>query len=225
MDVNIVLNALIAALLPVLNKALPPYIVSQDLDPWDDVISGNETLGKENLGICTASVKASYSIKDMKGLSSIVVTAMTVATSDSTKLPTVTGTANISAKLNKSLSAKLSGKITAACGGLSLPPVGISGTATASGVTGTGKANFSATVAIPQSCFTQVKLSSLQLKYQHIEVDLSGLGDFNEYLDPLVDAISELFGSAITGEIASALMPVLNDLIKDELPLCVSTSS
>jgi hypothetical protein len=222
MDINKILNELITALLPNLNQALPKYIVSEDLDPWDDVVSGSVTLGKVDLGLCTASVKASYSIKNMVGLSSIVITSMTSETFDSTNLPTVTGTLNVSAKLTKNLSAKLSGKITAACGGLSLPSASISGTAIASGVTGTGKANFTATIALPQSCFTQVKLTSLKLNYSHIEVDISGLGEFNEFLEPLVDAINALFGNAIKGEIAEALLPVLNDLLKDELPLCIA---
>lgn len=224
MDVTKVLNALIAALIPTLNKALPPYIVSEDLDPWDDVVSGTETLGKIDLGICTASVKASYTIADMVGLSSVVITSMTVDTFDSANLPTVTGTLSMAAKLNKDLSAKVKGKVTAGCGGLS-ESVGISGKATASGVTGTGKGSFTATLDLPQSCFTEVKLTSLKLNYSKIHVDIDGLGIFNEFLQPLIDLINTVFGSAIKSEIAEALKPVLNDLIKDELPLCISTDA
>ena len=224
MDITKVLNALIAVLIPTLNQALPKYIVDEDLDPWADVVSGTDTLGKIDLGVCTASVKASYTIEDMVGLSSIAITGMTVDTFDGANLPTVTGTISMAAKLNKDLSAKIKGKLTAACGILS-ESASISGKATATGVTGSGKGTFTATLDLAQSCFTEVKLDSLKLNYSHIKIEISGLGIFNEFLDPLIDVINSVFGSAIKSEVASALKPVLNDLIKDELPLCISTDA
>lgn len=222
MDINKVLNALIAALIPTLNTALPKLIVSEKLDPWPEVLSGTDTLGKIDLEVCTASVKASYAIKNMVGLSSIVITGMTLQTVDSSKMPIVTGVMNLSATLNKSLSAKLSGGVTAKCGIVGGTEK-ISGTAKATGVTGSGQASFTANLALPQSCLNEVKITTLKLDYKDIEVKIDGLGFLNEFLKPLVDLIDELFGNAIKGEIAAALKPVLNDLMKDELPLCIST--
>lgn len=223
MDTNAVLNALVSALLPTLNSALPQYIKNAGLDPWKDVVSDKKTLGKINLGICKASAKASYSIKDMTGLSSLVILQMAVATVDASQLPTVTGTLSMDAKLNSNLAAKVSGKITAGCGGIN-ESVSISGKVTASGVRGTGKVEYVATIATPQSCFTRMQVNNLSLNYDHIKVELKGLGIFNSFMDPLVDVIDALFGDAIKGEISKALQPVLNDLIKSELPFCIPVS-
>lgn len=223
MDTIKVLDALLTALVPVLNQAIPQYIKNNDLDPWKDVYSGKETLGKIDLGICKASAKASYSIKDMKGLSSLVITEMKYATRDESQYPTVKGTIDMRVVLNSNLSAKVSGKITAGCGGIN-QSVSISGKATASGVIGTGKIVYTAQLGVPQSCYTEMKINDLTLMYNDIDVEIKGLGMFNKYLDDLVDTVEGAFGDLIKDEIAKALQPVLNDLIKDMFPFCITVS-
>lgn len=221
MDTTAIVNALIDAMLPALNAALPQAIKDAGLDPWEDVAKGSDTLGKINLGVCTASAKASYSIKDMVGLSSLEITSADVLSLDGTT--TVTGTLTMAAKLNKNLSAKLSGKVSAKCGLIS-ESVSISGSATAKGVTGKATGDFTATIGVPQSCMTSVKITKFSLDYSDIDIKVNGLGVFNSLLDPLVDAIDALFGDAIKGEVADALRPVLNDLLADELPFCIGVT-
>lgn len=227
MDVEGMLNDLIAALLPIINQEIPAFMVSEGLDPLETVVSGSDTLGSINLGICTAKAKANYSIEDMKGLSSLIIESLEIDTSkingdESDEITTtVVGTLWVSAKLTSDLSAKVSGSIKASCGGIS-ESVGISGKVTASGVTGKGSANFTATLSAEKSCFNELDITDLSLKYKSIDVDIDGLGIFNEFLEPLVDLINDLFGSYIEDALSPVVQKALNDLLKDTLPVCIS---
>jgi hypothetical protein len=220
MDTTAIVNALIDALIPELNQELPQAIKDAGLDPWKTVVKGSETLGKIDLGVCKASAKASYSITDMTGLSSIEILSATASNLGGTT--TVTGTLTMSARLNKSLSAKVSGKISAKCGVIS-DSVKISGSATAKGVTAKATGDFTATIGT-ESCITTANITKLSLDYSDIDVKINGLGVFNSLLDELVDAVDDLFGNAIKGEISDALRPVFNDLLKDELPFCIGVA-
>lgn len=221
MDPNTVLNELVAALLPTLNRLIPPLMKNEGLDPWKEVVSDKETLGEVDLGLCTAKVEASYSIKDMVGLSSLFITNLTIATIDTSKLPVVTGTMSLTAKLNQNLSTKLAGKITAECGVFS-ESASISGKATAIGATGKGKVDYAANLSLPKACLTSMILSNLSFDYKDIKVEIDSLGFFNEFLAPLVDLIDVLFGDAIKGEIAKVSQSELNKLIREEIPFCIS---
>ncbi|HEU4390483.1 MAG TPA: hypothetical protein VFV34_21950, partial [Blastocatellia bacterium] len=100
----------------------------------------------------------------------------------------------------------------------------LSGTATASGVTGSGKVGFTANLSPAKSCLTQLRLTNFALAYKHLDVKIDGLGIFNDLLEPVVDVISLAFGTAISSLIAGALVPVLNDLMNGELSFaCQST--
>lgn len=215
------INNLLQALLPILNKAAPALIVSENLDPMATVVSGSSTLGKINLGICKASCKASYSIKNMTGLSSLEILTLTLdsCTQDSNNPITYNGTLSLTAKLNSTLSTKVSGKIKASCSGIS-DSASISGTAKAKGCTGKGHATFVATIS-DQICLKSMTLSSLSLNYSDIDIDIDGLGVFNSLLDPLVDALNDLFGSYIKSDLSDVVEGVLDDLLEDELPLCL----
>jgi hypothetical protein len=213
------LNALLVAFIPYLNKQLPPLIVSEGYDPWAKVVSGDDTLGKINLGICTAKVKASYSIKNMKGLSSLQVKTATVSNLSGTA-DKVTGTLTMSMSLSSNLKADVSGSVKASCGSIS-EKAGISGDVKATGVTGTATGTFVADLD-GNVCMDSATISKLSLKYKDIDVNIDGLGFFNSFTNELVDAIDALFGDAIEGEISDALKPVFNDLLKDLLPYCVA---
>jgi hypothetical protein len=224
MDTDAILNALLDALLPDLNAALPKAIQDAGLDPWGTVAQGSDTLGKINLGLCTAKVKASYSIKDMTGLSSIEILSATVETSTTAASGTqATGTMALKARLNKSLSAKVSGKLSASCGGIS-ESVKISGKITAKGVTGKGKGPYAATLGVPESCLQSLELSTFSLDYSSVDISIDGLGIFNSFLKPLEDVVTQLFKDAITTEVANAVKPLLNSLIADELPFCIGVT-
>lgn len=221
MDIESTINALLAALLPAINKQLPSFMQSEGLDPLDKVVSDTITLGKINLGVCTAKAKASYDIKDMKGLSSLQIDTMVLDTIDSQdNLSNVTGTLSLSVKLNSDLTAKVSGNVKASCSIVS-EKVGISGKVTAKSVTGKGKATFSAGISSSTSCLNDVTITSLSLNYKDVDVKIDDLGIFNEFLDPLVDAVNDLFGSYIKDALAPVVQKELNKLIDDIVPMCV----
>ncbi|MBF0308197.1 MAG: hypothetical protein HQL56_01550 [Magnetococcales bacterium] len=221
MSVTDTLNSLLQKLLPAINLALPTIIKTEGLDPLATVVSGSDTLGKINLGICKASAKASYSITNMTGLSGMVVnslTLLTVASSDN--LSNVTGTLSYAVSDGTTLSAKVSGKIKAGCGGIS-DSESISGTVSAKGVTGTGTATFAADLT-GTGCLTKVVLDDLSLNYSDVDVHIDGLGVFNEFLAPLVDAIDDLFGKYIKNSLSGVVEKALDDLLDDEMPFCLS---
>jgi hypothetical protein len=220
MDVNKALNALIAALLPVVNSQLPSYLKEAGLDPWEGV-KGDKTLGKINLGVCTAKVEASYAIKNVTGLSTLDITTLTIDTVVPSGPKAVNGTMTMFAKLNSDLSAKVSGKVSAKCGALS-ESAGISGKVTAGGVTGKGQVKFAASLDEPKICLDSLDITSLGLDYEKIKVEIDGLGVLNEFLAPLVAAIDELFGNTIKHEIAGIVRDELNKLLKGELPFCIT---
>ncbi len=220
MDINQTLNALIAAFLPVVNKQLPQFIVNQGLDPWPEVASGEDTLGKIDLGLCTAKVKAKYTITDMKGLSSLFIESLTVQTVNSSGLPTVTGTMKMSAKLNSDLSAKVGGKVTAKCDGVG-DSVPINGKVTARGVTGTANVLYTATITDQKACLTELKVQDLKLDYKDVDAKIDGLGFLNDFLQPLIDLIDSVFGGFIKGELSTVVQDELNKLLKSDLPFCI----
>jgi hypothetical protein len=225
------LDKLLTALLPVLNKALVKAIVDEKCDPLAEVAKDKKALGSVNLIICTAKAEASYAVTNMTGLSSLAITSLKASVKDASgsrkvepKPQTVTGTLDVSAKLGRNLSTKVGGKITASCGSAK-ESVGISGKATAKVVTGTAKANFTATLGLPESCLTKISLvkNSFRLNYKDIDVDVDkDLGIFDALLNPLIDLINKVLGDKIKGEISHALEPVLDDVLMDVLPLCVN---
>lgn len=221
MDVESIINSLLAALLPTLNKQLPAFIKAEGLDPLEKVVSDDITLGKINLGVCTAKAKASYDIKDMTGLSSLVVETLTLDTITSqTNLADVTGTLSLSVKISSDLTAKVNGKVKAACGVIS-EKESISGKVTAKGATGKGKATFSAGISTSKSCLNDVTITSLSLNYKNVDASINGLGIFNEFLDPLVDAVNDLFGSYIKDALAPVVKKELNEEIDNIVPMCI----
>lgn len=89
------LNELIDSLLPELNSVLGDFIVSEGLDPLDEVVSGSETLARINLGLATAS--AGYEVRNLTGLSSLNVNSITLGTVDASDLNNVIGSASAAA--------------------------------------------------------------------------------------------------------------------------------
>lgn len=226
-DVEGMINALIAALLPVINAEIPEVMVEEGLDPLEEVLSGSDTLGKINLGICTAKVKVNYNISDMKGLSSLYINSMEIdeckinGDESNETITTVVGSAWISVELTSDLSAKVGGSVEASCGGID-EKVGLSGKVTAGGVKGKGSTDFTVTLSAEQACFEELKITDFSLSYKDIDVDIDGLGIFNEFLQPLIDLINDVFGDYIEDALSPVVKDALNGLLKDMMPACAS---
>lgn len=219
MEIENALNLLIDAFIPVANKQIPKLIKDAEMDPWSEDLSGKETLGEINLGVCKAKATASYKIKDMTGLSTLVLGNVVLSKLDFSDPANIKGEITLDASQTSNLVAKVSGSVKAACGFIS-ESVGISGKVTAKGVTGKAKGTFVAIISSEKACLESVNISSLTLNYSEVQAKIDGLGIFGPLLDPLVDLIDALFGKAIKEEIAKQLKPILNNLMNDELPFC-----
>lgn len=215
------LNKMVANMLPTINSGIQGKIRSGNLDPWGQVANGNDCLGSINLGICDASVNASYNISNMSGLSSFTIGSIVLSqTQTNPSNPAqLIGLVTVTASLGSNLSANVSGGIEAKCGFIH-PSIGLGGSATVSGVTGLANGSFVATVSSSQVCLTSASISNMAINYGSINVNISGLGIFNSFLSPLVDAIVNLFKGQITGAIGSAVTPLLNSQINGILPQC-----
>lgn len=220
-DYQTILNNLIEAFIPTLNDKLPDWISSQGLDPMASVISGDDTLGKINLGICTASAKASYDVKNMKGLSSLQIDSATLVIDDDASPSSITGTISMDAKLGDSLTTDAGGKIKAACGILS-ESVGISGSADASGVTGTIELNYTASVSSSEAELLNLDITSMSLNYSDLKVKIDGLGIFNDFLEPLEDLIFGVLGDWIKDTLSGVVEPIITSLLGDLVPFSIS---
>lgn len=215
-----VLDEALDAWVDELNAALPESIKAKGYDPLKTVASGTDTLGKINLGLCKASVKASYSITDLRDLSSLQISAAAVTsvdgvdTADDQRSGTLNGTLTFTADIGSGLSADIGGSVKASACGVSLK-AGISGSAKASGVTATGTASFSASRVDGKFVVDDVTFDKPHVDYGKISIHVNGLGDLNQFLDELEDLIEDVFGSYLTNELAAILRDLLNSVAHD----------
>jgi hypothetical protein len=219
-DITDIANALIDALLPRLNQALPGAIQDAGLDPWPTVAEAKTTLGKVPLGLCSAQAIAKYAVTDLKGLSSLEILS---ATAESVKLERFThleGSLTLEVRLEQDLTTKARGSIRAKCG-LVGKSKRIKGTGRVVGVSGTAYGTFKATTGMTEQCLTEVNITRIDLDYDDIKVWIDHIGIFNLYLSVLVAAFSALLGSAIKVTAAAALVRVLNPLLASEVPMCI----
>jgi endonuclease/exonuclease/phosphatase family metal-dependent hydrolase len=213
-------NDLAEDVLPVVNQKIAHYIRNEGVDPWANVVSGANKLGEIKIAKnVKAQAKASYSIKDMKGLSSLEISSLIIDQLDLEDDPKqVSGTIFLTAQLKENISAKVSGKIQASAVGVKVKE-NISGTITAKQMTGHGNGVFSASLSFRKSCMHEAELTCFNLKYKNIDVRIKGLGTFNKLMAPLVDSLEELFTGHIKKEISSAVQKELNEALSDVLPL------
>ena len=215
------LNQIIQNMLPQVNSAIQGVISSNHLDPWGHVAGSTDNLGHIDLGICTASASASYSITNMRGLSSFSIDSIVINSSQAGANNTITGDVSVSAHMGGNLSTGVGGKFTAGCGFIH-PSVGISGNATLSSITAHANGVYTASSINGQVCLTALDVRSLIVNYGSVHVDIDGLGIFNSLLGPLVDAITSLFNGQIKSAIGSAITPLIDEEIAKILPQCKS---
>jgi hypothetical protein len=217
------LNALIKAKLPEINAAISNAIKSRGLDPMVDVLSGSDVIGSINLGVCEAKATASYTLKDLTGLSSFFINSLVITSANSNPDGSaVTGAIAMTAQLGSIIGIRVGGRLKAECGVID-ESVGISGSVTASDVTITAAGDFTATVD-SSICLTEIDVVSPGLNYGKVNIDIDGLGILNKLLEPLEDYILGLVKGPIINLIESNLTPVINSTIKGLLPICTSLS-
>jgi hypothetical protein len=215
------LNAIIKAKLPDINAAIGGAIKSQGLDPMIHVASGTDNIGSINLGICTATASASYSLQNLTGLSSLVINSLVITSATTGEdEKTVHGSVELNASMSSNLGINVGGRFTAGCGFLK-PSVGISGSVSVSTVTVAASGDFDATVG-SEICLTEINITNPGLNYGNIDVHIDGLGIFNSLLGPLENFILGIVKGQIISAIQGALTPPLNSAINGQLPQCTS---
>lgn len=217
------LNRMIAGMLPQINSAIQQDIRSNNLDPWGQVAHGSERIGSIDIFICDASVGANYNVGNMQGLSSITINSITISnTQDDPQNPgKLAGNISVVASMAQNLDARLWGNVEAKCG-IVHPSVGLGGSATVSGLRASATGFFSASQTESSVCLDSISMSNMNVDYSDLSVNVDSLGIFSFLVDPLVNVIVAAFKGQITGAIASALKPAINDQVNNLLPQCQS---
>eukprot|EP00005_Dracoamoeba_jomungandri_P013519 CAMPEP_0174274922 /NCGR_PEP_ID=MMETSP0439-20130205/59538_1 /TAXON_ID=0 /ORGANISM="Stereomyxa ramosa, Strain Chinc5" /LENGTH=259 /DNA_ID=CAMNT_0015366975 /DNA_START=448 /DNA_END=1227 /DNA_ORIENTATION=- len=216
-------NKVFAALVDFVNPGLASIIKNAGLDPITEVTSA-EASTSINLGICTATAKASVEVTDLSGLSSLWILFISASGADDSN-PSITsfsGALGISA--NDTLSANVRGEASAGCGFIS-KTISISGSVSISGLV--AKAEITGTADL-HDVFTPslntTTLSGLYLGWDDLDVHIDDLGIFGVLLNPIVDAIIDALEPDLEDAISGKLQDVLQGVINDQLPFTVSLS-
>jgi hypothetical protein len=217
------LNQIIQNMLPQINSGIQSTIRNNHLDPWGQIASGNDKLGSLNIGICDASAWANYNVGNMRGLSAINVNSIILSQTqpDPNDPSKLLGVIQVNASMGGNLSANLGGGVEAKCGFIH-PSVGISGSATVSGLTASAAGFFSASVNGNNVCLNSISMSNMNLNYGKLDVYVNGLGIFNTFLSPLIQLFTNLFKGQINSAIANALKPMINGQVNSLMPQCKS---
>jgi hypothetical protein len=217
-DILKIVNALIADSLPEINTAIDNEIKSEGLDPWPHVAGGTVSPGSINLGICHATVYASYNVGNLTGLSSTTINSL-IITELAPKDDGFVGHVELSASLGKSFSGTASGSVGAKCGFIH-PSVGLSGSVKVNSPSATANGTITIGIEGDKLCISNIAISAPHVSTGSITVSLSGLGIFDVVLDAIADAIVNMFKSQLIGLLASHLTPILNTEIGKSLPIC-----
>lgn len=217
-DILNIVNALIAESLPTINSAIDNEIKSQGYDPWPHVAGGTVSPGSIDLGICHATVYASYNIGNLTGLSSTTINSLVVQD----LIPqegNLVGNIDLSASLGSAFSGSASGSVGAKCGFIH-PSVGLSGSVKVDSPAASATGTITVSMVNGKLCITNIAISTPNVSTGTISVNLSGLGIFDVFLDAIADAIVNAFKSQLIGLLASLLTPILNSEIGKNLPIC-----
>jgi hypothetical protein len=214
------LNKMIQSKLPEINALLVRSIRSGGLDPKVNVTSGSQTIGSIGIWPFRVDAVASYRMQNLTGLSAISINSMGIAsvntTSDGAGLR---GTIRLQATMSSNLRMDVGGKITAA----GFVSVGIGGNATMTSGSIDATGDFVATIG-DQLCLTSIYVGTAGLNYGNINLYIDGLGIFNFLLDPLKNFILGQVKGPIINLIQQAIVPPVNNALKDVLPQCTALS-
>ncbi len=217
-DILKLVNELIAESLPTINTAIDNEIKSQGLDPWPHVAGGTVSPGSINLGICHATVYASYNVGNLTGLSSTTISSL-VVTELTPQDSGFVGHIDLAASLGSSFSGSASGSVGAKCGFIH-PSVGLGGSVKVNSPSASATGTIIISLDGGKLCITKITISTPAVSTGTITVSLSGLGIFDPLLDAIADAIVNAFKGQLIGLLASLLTPVLNNEIGKSLPIC-----
>lgn len=217
-----ILNKFIKVNLPAINSEIQKTIKQQNLDPKADVVSGDKVLGSIDLGFDKAYVKASYKISDLKGLSTLSISRFEIVSVDQNPndSDSVSGKVQIEVKLGSDIQANMGGSVSAGCGPIH-PDIGLSGTVKAPNVTANSTGSLNAGINGVKLCVSSFDMVEFSVSYGHPDVYIDDLGMFNNFMEPLEDAIITLFNGDLKSMITSVIRSSVKEQVDKYLPLCV----
>jgi hypothetical protein len=212
------LNKMIQSKLPEINALLVRSIRSGGLDPKVNVTSGSQTIGRIGVWPFSVDAVASYNMQNLYGLSSLNINSMGIASVNiSPDGAGLFGTIGLQATMSSDLRVHVGGEIRAA----RYLSVGIGGNATMSSGSINATGDFVATTG-DQLCLTSIYVGNARINYGNININIDGLGIFNFLLDPLKNFILGQVKGPIINLIREAVVPPVNNALKDVLPQCIA---
>jgi hypothetical protein len=205
-----------------INAVMSHGIKAAGLDPWKAVLTESITLGKIDLPIGKAKAKLEASINEVTGLSSLEIDSLTVESANLELLRESDVSLSWKCALHSELTAQLGGTVSATLGNLS-PSVGLDGSASITGLTGTGEATGGVKAQLSFKtpfCVTGFEVSSVSVSYEDVIVKVDGLGELNDILQHVIHAVQEMVGRTITVKVPPAIQRAVRDAVKGSLPLC-----
>lgn len=232
-----------------INCKFPVWMIDEHLDPLALVIKKEET-DSIDLGVCTAKASLKFRVKNLKGLSSMVVNSISLLDLEqemSDKTGTVSGKCQVHLSFSKDISVDARASASAKCG-IVKESIGISCSASVKGVKGVGEATFKANISEEGACFEMFKISNIDLNYDslknNIDFRVGNVGIFGMFKPVLKQMLIKTMESSVSilgsgetlllgptnynisqkstikNEIAKISKQELNNLLKDMVPVC-----
>lgn len=202
-----ILNQILSALLPKINDAIGGAIKEKGLDPYKHVASGSKSFG---IG------KASYSVTNLTGLSSIEIKAIK-ASNVSGSGANLSGDMAMFVKMTSNLGAKISGDVK-----ILFADPGISGSLKVKGATVSGEGGFSASVDGTKVCLNKINITTADFNYTNASASIDGAGIINDILKPLENLILDAVKGDIRNLVSGEVKSVLNEQVDGFLPQCTN---
>lgn len=221
MDLTAIVNKLISDSLDKLNNAISNAIREYGIDPMGMVVSGRADAGSIDLGICTVSASANYSIKNLRGLNSLHINNITVGSIQGS-IESFTSDINVSIQFKSNLIANVSGTAKAGCRSLHFSPE-ISGNLTANGIRAVGKGLLKGAGLITEgkASLQDIDVMTLNFTYNDVHASINGLGPLNSKLEIVTSIISNAFKAYITGALSGVIKDAVNHEINNILPYTI----
>lgn len=212
------LNQIIQKQLFTINSRIQAEVKSKNLDPWGQVVHGQQNFGTISLGICTATVNANYNIQNMLGLSSFSINQLEITSTEARgNSGEFVGSISMSASSRSYLSAHIGGTIDAQCGS-EHPSAKIQGVANVGRISATATGSIKASINADGISLNAITLSAISINYERLEISIDRLGIFDGVSGLLKEAVMGLFREQVLGAISSAMAPIINEEINSVLP-------
>ena len=212
-------NGAIKLALPKINNRISEAIQQQGVDPYTVVTIFEQTLGEFK----GASVKASGSLNNLTGLSSLEIESLEFTDGDFNILSDKDSTAKgkFTIRFKEALSLDVKGKVSASLLFFS-ESVDIKAILTNTGSTLNGEASF-ALGSLRKAEIKACEIDSLNWVAGESSIKFDGgLGVFNDFLDDFTETLTTKFNEELAGQISTMLKMAAQEAINAVLPVTLN---